>query len=111
MIAEIKERFLNAAQFLLAIGAHVEEPPHTVFAEGYGPKLPSDMRELIAHLTPKLPEPNDNSTGYVVEADGSFCGQTFKCSYWTPGDGEAMLDGQFTAEELRAIAAHMEAKR
>lgn len=27
---------------------------------------------------------------------------------WTPGDEEAVLDGRFSAAELRAIADHME---
>jgi hypothetical protein len=27
---------------------------------------------------------------------------------WTPGDEKAVLDGWFTAEELRAIADHMD---
>lgn len=27
---------------------------------------------------------------------------------WTPGDSEAVLDGRFTADELRAIADHMD---
>lgn len=27
---------------------------------------------------------------------------------WSPGDGDAVLDGDFSAEELRAIADHMD---
>lgn len=43
----------------------------------------------------------------AVQPDGALYDLGWYLS-WTPGDKEAVLDGRFTAEALRAIADHME---
>jgi hypothetical protein len=42
----------------------------------------------------------------VIQPDGGLYDLGWYLA-WTPGDKRARLDGEFTAQELRAIADHM----
>lgn len=44
---------------------------------------------------------------FYIDDDASLHG-SWSYLYWKPGDSTACLDGDFTAEHLRAIADHMD---
>lgn len=59
-------------------------------------------------MTPDAPDVADH-VGEWRNSDGGL-GSNMPYVAWAPGDKDAQLDGEFTADELRAIADFMERK-
>lgn len=67
-----------------------------------------DPSPLIEFVARHEKEQAEAEVAKAVTADGGLYDLGWYLA-WTPGDKDAVLDGKFSAAELRAIADHMDA--